>query len=79
MTFATGHVEQATMTSAALASTFSETRPLIVPVRAWRAAVVVGEVFAAVGVVLCVPIVILAMGIPIVLCVRLLLWTVGML
>jgi hypothetical protein len=79
VTFATGHVEQATMTSAGLAPTFSETRPLVVPGRVWRAAVVVGDVVAAMGIVLCIPFVILAIGIPIALCVRLLLWIVGML
>ena len=79
VTFAMGHVEQATMTSAGLATTFSEARPLVVPGRVWRAAVIVGDLFAAVGVVLCVPVVILAIGIPIALCVRLLLWVGGML
>lgn len=79
VTFAMGHVEQATMTSAGLAPTFSEARPLVVPGRAWRAAVIVGDLFAAVGVVLCIPVVILAIGIPIALCVRLLLWVGGML
>jgi hypothetical protein len=40
---------------------------------------VVGDLFAAVGVVFCIPFVILAIGIPIVLCVRGLLWIAGML
>jgi uncharacterized membrane protein len=79
VTFATGHVEQATMTSPALSATFREPRPLVVPGRVWRAAVVVGDLLAAVGIVLCIPFVILAIGIPIALCVRLLLWIVGML
>ena len=74
-----GHVEQATMTSAGLTTTFSGARPGIVPGRLWRAAVVVGDVFAAVGIVLCIPVVILAIGIPIALCVRLLLCVGGML
>jgi hypothetical protein len=67
------------MTSAALATTFSEARPLVVPRRLWRAAVVVGDVFAAVGIVLCIPLAILAIGIPVALCVRSLLWLGGVL
>jgi len=42
-----------------------------------RVAVAMGDLLAAVGVVLCVPIVILAIGIPIALCVRVLLWIAG--
>jgi hypothetical protein len=67
------------MTSVALATTFSEAPPIVVPGRLWRAAVVVGDVVAAMGIVLCIPLVILAIGIPIALCVRLLSWIVGML
>jgi hypothetical protein len=79
VTFAVGHVEHATITSAGLTTMFSGTRPVAVPGRLWRAAVVVGDVFAAVGIVLCIPVVILTIGIPIALCVRLLLWVGGML
>jgi len=79
VTFALGHVEHATMTSAGLTTTFIEARPLVVPGRLWRAAAVVGDVFAAVGIVRCIPVVILAIGIPIALCLRLLLWVGGML
>jgi hypothetical protein len=39
----------------------------------------VGDLFAAVGIVFCIPFVILAIGIPIVLGVRFLLWIAGML
>jgi hypothetical protein len=56
-----------------------EVRPLIVPGRLWRATVVVGDLLGAVGIVLCIPFVILAVGIPIVLCVRLLMWIGGLL
>lgn len=42
-----------------------------------RAAAVVGELLALVGIVLCIPFVILAIGMPIALCVRLLLWIGG--
>jgi hypothetical protein len=37
---------------------------------------VIGDVLSAVGIVLCVPFVILAIGIPIALCLRFLLWIV---
>jgi hypothetical protein len=36
-----------------------------------------GDLLGAVGLVLCVPFVILAIGIPIALCLRVLLWLVG--
>jgi hypothetical protein len=39
-----------------------------------RVTAVIGDVVGAMGVALCVPLVILAVGIPIALCVRLLLW-----
>ena len=78
MTFATGRLEEATLTRAGLAATFNEAR-LVVPGRLWRAAVVVGDLLGAVAIVLCIPFVILAIGIPIALCVRLLLWIGGLL
>jgi hypothetical protein len=79
MTFATGRLEEATLTRAALATTFDQARPPVVPGPFRRAAVVVGDVLGAVAIVLCVPFVILAIGIPIALCVRLLLWVGGLL
>ena len=39
----------------------------------------IGDLFAAVGIALCVPVVILAIGTPVALCVRFVLWIVGML
>ena len=42
-----------------------------------RAAAIIGELFGAVAVVLCIPLAILAVGIPIALGVRLLLWVGG--
>ena len=54
-------------------------RPLVVPGALWRAALDISELLAALVVVLCVPFVILAIGIPIVLSVRVLLWIAGML
>ena len=74
MTFATGRLDEATLTRAALARTFTQDRPLVVAGALRRAAVVIGDLFAAVGIVLGIPFVILAIGIPIALCVRLLLW-----
>lgn len=44
-----------------------------------RASGIAGDMLGAMGVALGVPIAILAIGTPIVLCVRLLLWSVGML
>ena len=79
MTSATGRLEEATLTSATLATTFNEARPLVVPGRLWRAAVVVGDLLGAVAIVLCIPFVIVATGIPIALGVRLLLWIGGLL
>jgi hypothetical protein len=79
VTFATGRLEEATLTRTALATTFNEARPLVVPGRLWRADVVVGDLLGAVAIVLCIPFVILAIGIPIALCVRLLLWIGGLL
>jgi hypothetical protein len=44
-----------------------------------RAAAMIGDLLGAVAIVLCIPAVILAIGIPIALCVRLLLWIAGQL
>jgi hypothetical protein len=74
VTFATGRLEEATLTRAALATTFNQASPLVVPGPFRRAAVVVGDLLAAVAIVLCIPFLILAIGMPIALCVRLLLW-----
>ena len=74
MTFTAGRLEKATLTSAALATSFDEARALIVPGPFRRAAVVVGDLLGAVAIALCIPFVILAIGIPIALCLRLVLW-----
>jgi hypothetical protein len=79
MTFAAGRLEEATLTRAALATTFDQARAPAVPSLFRRAAGVVGDVLGAVAIVLCVPFVILAIGTPIALCVRLLLWVGGLL
>ena len=72
-------VNSGTLTKAALATTFDYASPLVVPGLVRRVAVVIGDVLSAVAIVLCIPFVILAIGIPIALCVRFLLWIVAML
>jgi hypothetical protein len=79
VTFATGRLEEPMLTRAGLAATFKEARPLLVPGRLRRGAVVVGDLLGAMAIVLGIPLVILAVGIPIALCVRLLLWIGGLL
>lgn len=79
MTFATGRLEEPVLTRAGLAATFNDARPLLVPGRLWRGAVAVGDLLGAMAIVLCIPFVILAIGIPIALCVRLLLRIGGLL
>jgi hypothetical protein len=79
MTVATGLTRDGRQTRAALATTFGGAPPLAVPGALRRAAGALVDVLAAVGVVFCVPVVILAVAIPIALCLRLLLWIVGML
>jgi hypothetical protein len=54
-------------------------RPLVVPSALHRAAVVIVDLLGAAGLVLCLPFVILAIGTPVALCVRFLLWIVGVL
>jgi len=68
-----------TPTSGGLATPISPVPPLAVPGWLRRAAGVVGELLTLVSIVFCMPLAILAIGIPIVLCARLLLWLGGML
>ena len=79
MTLAAGRVEDVALTRAALAPLFDQSRALVVPGAFRRAAVAVGDLLGAVAIVLCLPFVILAIGIPIALFVRLLLWIGGLL
>jgi hypothetical protein len=72
-------LDKATMVNAAPAAAPNAARPLIVSGRLWRATVLVGDLLGAVAIVLCIPFVILAIGTPIVLCVRLLVWIGGLL
>jgi hypothetical protein len=79
VTFATARLEDATLTRAALGTTLHDHESLIVPGRLWHAAAAGGDVLAAVALVLCIPFVILAIGIPIASFVRVLLWIGGLL
>jgi hypothetical protein len=79
VTFAAGRLEEATLTRAALARTFDQASALIVPGPFRRAAGVVGDLLGAVAIVLCIPLAILAIGTPIAVCLRLLLWIGGLL
>ena len=69
----------ATITRAPYATAVDHARPLIVPGLLSRSAMAIGDLVVAMGVVLCIPFVILALGIPLALCVRFLLWIAGML
>jgi hypothetical protein len=79
VTLATARLEQATLPSAALATTFNKAPPRVGSGGLSRAAGVVGDLLGAVAIVLCIPFVILAIGIPLALGVRLLLWVGGLL
>ena len=79
MTSATGRLEEATLTGAAVATAFDQAPALTVPGLFRRATVVAGDLLGAVAIVLGIPFVILAVGMPIALFVRLLLWIGGLL
>ena len=77
MTFPTTSPREGTLTRTALATTFDSARPLVVPGLIRRVGMVIGDALSGAAIVLCIPFVILAIGIPIALCVRLLLWIAG--
>ena len=60
--------------------TSTATMPMAIPTPGplRRTAMVVGDLFGAMGVVLLVPVVILAIGMPVVLALRALLWVAGL-
>jgi hypothetical protein len=60
-------------------TTFKQARPPVVAGPIAYAVVIVGDLLGAMAIALGIPIVILAMGVPIALCVRLLLWIGGLL
>ena len=77
MTLASAGVEAGPPTRAAVAATCDQVRPLVVPGAFQQAVVVVGDVVGLMAIIVCIPVVILAIATPIVLCVRLLLWVAG--
>jgi len=79
MTFATTRLEDATLARSALAPPFTRAGRPVVPGFFRGSFVVVGDVLGAVAIVVCLPFGILAIGMPIVLGVRLLLWLGGLL
>jgi hypothetical protein len=79
VTFATSRPREGALTGTGLATTFDDARSLAVPGPLRRAATVIGDLFALLGIAICIPVVILAIGTPVALCVRFLLWIVGML
>jgi hypothetical protein len=80
MTVVTSPSRQETLTRAAWAMTLDRpTRPLAMPGPFRRAAIVVGDLLWLAVIALCIPFVIMAIGTPIALFLRFLLWLVGML
>jgi hypothetical protein len=79
VTVAAGRLAEATLVTAPLARTIdSGATPMVLgPFR--RTVLHVGDLLGTIGIVLCIPFVILAIGIPIALCLRLLLWIGGLL
>ena len=75
---ALGRLEGGALTRAALGTRLDRAPRLFVPGLLRRAAVVAGDVMGIVAIVLCIPFVILAIGTPIALCLRLLLWIGGL-
>jgi hypothetical protein len=78
VTVATGPIVAATINRAGLGTPSTKARPVIVRGRLSRATAAAGDLLGATALVLSIPFVILAIAIPIALCVRLLLWIVGM-
>lgn len=79
MTVASTQVEDRALTRRALATPLNQARPVAVAGWFRRPAAVAGDLLGLLAIVLCIPFVILAIGIPIALCGRLLLWLGGLL
>ena len=79
MTFAANRHVAATLTNTPVATAVDRARPIIAHGLLRRAPSAIADLLAAVGIVLGVPFAILAVGIPIALCLRFLLWIAGML
>jgi hypothetical protein len=69
----------AVLTRAALTTPFTPAKPLAVRGLLWRATVVAGDLLGIAAIALCIPLVIVAIGTPVALCLRLLLWMAGLL
>ena len=78
MTFSTNRPLAASLTSAPSATAVDQDRPLIARGLLRRATTATGDLLAAVSIVVGIPFVILAVGLPIALAVRFLLWIAGM-
>lgn len=70
---------EATLTSAALPITPDPASLFVLPGSLRRATVAVGDVLGLVAIAFCIPLVVLGIGIPIALCLRLVLWILGLL
>jgi hypothetical protein len=79
VTFTTNRPVTAALTRSPSATAVDQAQPLIAPGLLRRGAQITGDLLTALAIVLCIPFAILAVGIPIALCVRLLLWIAGML
>ena len=79
MTFAASPPREGALTRAGLSTTVEDARSFAVPGALYRATIVIGDLLGVVGLVLCVPFVILAIATPIALCLGFLLWIARML
>lgn len=79
MTIATTESRQGTLATTALGTTSDHARPVVVPGVVRRAAATVGDLLGVAAIGLALPFVILAIGTPLALGIRVVLWIVGML
>jgi len=79
VTFAANQPLAVTVTKPPFATAVDHASPLIDDGLLSRAASTLGDALMSAAIVICIPFVILAVGIPIALCLRLLLWIAGML
>jgi hypothetical protein len=80
VTVSTNRPVAAALAMSSFTAAVDQARPLIgAPGLLRRSVHIIGDVVAVMGVVLCIPFVILAIGTPIALCVRFLVWIAGML
>ena len=79
MALTTNRTLPASLPRPRVAAAVHRVRPPTVPGLLRRGALVTADLLRAMGIVLCIPFIILAIGMPIALCVRFLLWITGML